>query len=56
MEALNFSDSALSLYKPKDATHIVGLQIRVVLLEAVVEDCYDNPFASVAHLPGGHHI
>lgn len=37
-------------------THIIGLQIRVILFESVVEDSYHNSLACVAHFPGGQHV
>ena len=37
-------------------TYVVRLQVWVVLLEAVVEDCYYDSLASEAHLPSGLHV
>lgn len=37
-------------------TYVVLLQVRVVPLDAVVEDGHDDALAGVALLPGGAHV
>lgn len=37
-------------------THVVGLQIGVILFKSVVQYGYHNSFARVAHIPGGHYV
>ena len=42
--------------KRKERTDVVGQQVGVVVLDAVVEDCDDHTLAGVAQLPRTHHV